>query len=73
MIEEISVKLVKAKFKKYQSHSLNNVWEARIAWFKSTFLLNIQMYNMSSLHKYNSNGLIKTRNLFTKYGRDYLN
>ena len=28
------------------------LWETRIAWFKSNWLLNIQMYNMSSLHKY---------------------
>ncbi len=29
------------------------VWETHIAWVKSNLLLNIQMYNMSSLHKYN--------------------
>jgi hypothetical protein len=33
--------------------NLFGIWETRIAWFKSNFLLNIQIYNMSSLHKYN--------------------
>jgi hypothetical protein len=39
-----------------------------MAWLKSSLLLNIQMYNMSSLHKYNLKGLInliKIRSLFT--------
>ncbi len=29
------------------------LWETHIAWFKSSLLLNVQIYNMSSLHKYN--------------------
>jgi hypothetical protein len=35
------------------------VWETRIAWIKSNLLLNIQIYNMSSLHKSYLKSLIK--------------
>ncbi len=48
MAKQLEVKGISETKSKQQSP----LWETHVAWFKSNLLLNIQMYNMSSLHKF---------------------
>ncbi len=39
-------------WEQYKLYITTKYEKTLVAWFKSNLLLNVQMYNMSSLHKY---------------------